>query len=200
MAAERAGWTYTGDIRVPVVERHEVLRQRSQDRDLLLSIVVHDLLGQKRRVRLTPIATNLLLNKPLHLRRLTRVRLKAAKELEVVAIDRMIRVVDDRVIVGRLTARLAELRVRDVERVAEGTVVDGVVEALDGLAAEEVVEGAVLHDQDDEVLDFGFEVGDGFGVAGSWHAAHGGGREGQESEGCGGTHGILCVGTIVCRP
>lgn len=173
---------------MPVVEGHKVLRQSREDRHLLLSVVVHDLLSQERRVCLTPVAANLLMNKPLHLRRLAGVWVEASKELHVVAIHRMIRIINDRIVIARLTARLGALRVGDVQRVAEGTVVDWVVEAFDRLAAEDVVEGAVLHDQDDEVLDFGFEVGNGFGIAWSWGAAHGG-REGEESEGCGGAHG-----------
>ena len=183
--------TYAGNVTVPVVEGNEVLGQGSEHRDLLLGVVVHDLLTQEGRVGLAAVAADLLLDETLHARRLASVRVEATEELEVVAVNVVIWVIYDGVVVRSLTAGLSERRVADVQRVAVGTALDGVLETLESLPAEEVVERTVLHDKDDEVLDALLEVVGGFGglwrVGRCWGAAHGG-REGEKSECCGGAH------------
>jgi len=71
------------------------------------------------------------------------------------------RVVQDGIKVARSAACLSQRGVGDVDGVAEGTIVDGVVEALDLLSTEKIVNGAILHDEDDNILDLVLEVRDG---------------------------------------
>lgn len=150
---------------MPVIERDKVLSQSGENWDLLLRVVIHDLLSQEGSIRLCcAIASELLMNKALHCRLPRSVRDLAVwrseipVKFDVVAVNSVIRVIDDLVVVRRLTAGGTSGSIGEIVWVTEWARVDGVVETLGGLAAEEVVHGAVLHDQHDEVLDLALHV------------------------------------------
>lgn len=65
----------------------------------------------------------------------------------------MVGVIYHRVKVFRSSARSAGRRVVNVVRVAIGSGLDRFLQALQCLSAEEVVEGAFLHDQNNDILD-----------------------------------------------
>ena len=162
------GDTYTSVVRVPAVENCELVSQSRDNRDLLLGIVAHNLLNEGViAVDLLPVQANLLVNKASHgrLQRAVRnrgiIRSKGRVELNVIAVYRVIGIVQDRVIVSWLGADAVMVRIGDIQRVAEWPLHDGVVQALNFLATKEVVDGAVLHDKPDNGLDLVLEVGDG---------------------------------------
>lgn len=177
--------TYSGDIRVPVVEGQVLLDERSQDRHLVLGVVVHDLLNEVGLLSLVFVETHLLVRKALvgglELARGNGsvVRSILAIELDVVAVDGMVRVIDDRVEALGSSAGLALGGIGQVERVAKRAVLEGVFEALCGLTAEDVVKGAVLHDKDDHILNVRLEVVNGAACVRLLAGRDGHGRDGE---------------------
>lgn len=151
---------------MPVVEGQVVLHQRSQNWDLLFGVVVHDLSSEDGLVDLGAILADLLMNKALvvgnqlALGDLSVVGVEGAIELDVVAIDGVVGVIGDGVEVLGGRAGNALTRIGEVVGVAVGARVDGIFKALELLTTEEVVKGAVLHHQDDHILDLGLEIVD----------------------------------------
>lgn len=86
---------------------------------------------------------------------------KCPVELNVISSDRVIGVIQNRVEIFSGAAHLARRRIGQIVRVAEGAVVDGVFQSFDGLATEDIVQRAVLHLKDDNILDLVLEIGDG---------------------------------------
>lgn len=87
------------------------------------------------------------------------VRMECAIGLEVVAVDTVIWIVRDRVEIFGARAEGLGVRVRGVDLVAEGAVVGRSVDILsEGLATNQVVKGAVLHDDVDNSLDLFLQV------------------------------------------
>lgn len=155
--------TYTWNTGVPVVEGGEFINNVDQSRDIFLSIVVHDLLGSNvgRQGR---VADELLVNEALERgqqRTIGNCRVAGAKgavEFQIVAGYRVIRVIEDGVEVLRAGAIVGEVWVSKILGVAIGPVVDGVVEAGSRDAPEDVVEGTVLQNYPDNILDLRFKV------------------------------------------
>jgi hypothetical protein len=151
-------------VRVPVVKCEVVLHQRSEDGDLVLRIVVNDLLSQLGLVDIVTVATQLLVDKALLGRSELAggngsvARSESAIELDVVSGDRVGGVIQNRVKVLGPAADMALGGISQVVGVAIRPVVDRVFKALEGLATEQVVKGAVLHLQDDHILDVVLEV------------------------------------------
>lgn len=149
-----------------MVKGQVVLHQRGQDWNLLFGVVVHDLSRESGLVHLGAIVAHLLMDKALvvgnqlALGDQSVVRVEGAIELDVVAIDGVVRVIGDgiKVLGGRTGNTLT--RVGEVVGVAVGAGVDGVLEALELLTTQEVVKGAVLHHQDDHILDLRLEIPD----------------------------------------
>lgn len=179
------GETYSGNIGVPVVEGQVLLDKGSQDRHLVFSVVVHDLLHEVGLLGLGLVETHLLVRKAL-VGGLELARGNGsvvwsilAIELDVVAVDGMVRVINDRVKALGSSASLALRGVGQVERVAKRAVLEGVLEALQGLTAEDVVKGAVLHDKDDHILNVRLEVVNGAARVRLLAGRDGHGRDGE---------------------
>lgn len=186
--------TYAGVARVPVVEGNKLLGEASDDGNLLLSVVVHDLVSKDRLVLLSRVQTELFMDETVH-RRLklpcldgSVVWQEGAVELNIVSWDAVIGVVEDGIVVLGLTACLALGGVREVEGVAVWAIVDGVLNALGLLSTEEVVERTILHGDEDDILDLVLEVGDGcfrtglVGLGGSFNGSCKG-KEPKDSSG-----------------
>lgn len=187
-----------------MVEDNKVLDELGEHRHLLLSVIVHDLHGQLGAVGIGAVQAQLFGDEPLlgggqfALGDGRIVGSEGAIELDVVAIDRMVGIICDRVIVSGCTADGALGEIGDVVGVAEGAVIDRVLQALDGLTSQQVVHGAVFHDQNDNILDLGLEILDGgVGVslmAGVCRDGRGSGSKGQQTDQRTGMHGELVGG------
>jgi hypothetical protein len=163
----RKDFTYTGEIRVPVVHGQEVLDKGGHDGNHILSVVVHDLNGQLRGVGFSAIVVDLFSDETVvvgdqsALSNGSVVRSPVAVELHVVTGDSVTGVVGNGVEVLGLSAVEALGRVAHIVRVAERTIVYRVLDAWVGLAAQKVVDGAVLHAEKNNILDLMFEVVNG---------------------------------------
>lgn len=138
----RKDFIYTSDIRVPVVKGMEVLDKGGHDGNLGLSVVVHDLKGQQRVVGLFgAIVVDLLGDETVVVRAQSAlsngsvVRIPLAVELHSVTGDSVARVVGNGVEVPGLSTVEALGGIAHIERVAERTVVNGVLDALVCLTA-----------------------------------------------------------------
>jgi hypothetical protein len=160
-------FTYTGDIRVPVVHGQKVLDKGGHDGNLLLSVVVHDLKGQLRGVGCSAIVVDLFSDKTVvvgeqsALSNGSVVRSPLAVKLHGVTGDSVTGVVGNGVVVLGLSAVVALGRIAHIVRVAERTIVYRVLDAFVGLAAQKVVDGAVLHAEKDNILDLLSQVDNG---------------------------------------
>ena len=151
---------------MPVVEGEVVLDQRGEDWYLILGVVVQDLLGQFGLVDIISVTAQLFMHKPL----LSGSELaagngriawgKGAIELNVVASNRVIGIVQDRIKVLSGAAHLARRGISQVVRVAEGPIVDRVVQTLDSLSTEQVVQGAIFQLKNYNIFDLVLEIGD----------------------------------------
>lgn len=157
--------TYARDIRMPVVKGNKVLDEGGQDGNLGLGIVVHDLGGQRGFVGFGTVETELFLDEALLRGNQSAigdggvVGGKGAVELEVVAVDCMVRIIENRVVIRSRGACLSLRCIREAVGVAVRAVVDGVLDPGRLLTSQEIVKGAVLHDEDDNILYSVFEVG-----------------------------------------
>lgn len=149
-----------------VVKHNKFLRQSCDDRNLFLSIEIDDFLRQIGIILSGIIKTNLLMDEPIqrwpHLagRDSRIIRHESPIELDIIPMDLMIWVIKDGVKVLRVTADYTLRGVAEVVWIAERAVVDGVVQAMNPLSAEEIVDRAVLHDDEDDSLDLVLQVGD----------------------------------------
>lgn len=149
-----------------MVEGDEVVHQLRHDRHLLLRVVVENLLGRSS-IGGRRIVAQLFMQEPLlrwgqfALCDGLVVRQECAIKLNIIARNGMVRVIEHGVIAPRCAALLAFRRIRQVDGVAEGTVVNGIIQTLYRLTSQDVVDGAILHLQNDHILDLGFEVLDG---------------------------------------
>lgn len=185
-----------------MVENDIVLDERGEHGHLLLGVIVHDLHGQLGAVGIGAVQAQLFRDEPLlgggqlALGDGRIVGGEGAVELDVIAIDGVIGIIGDRVVVSGRTADGALGEVGDVVGVAVGAVVDGVLQALDRLTSQQVVHGTILHDQDDDILDLRLEILDGrVGVslmAGVGGDGRGSGSKGQQTDQRTGMHGELC--------
>ena len=189
--------SYPGDIRVPVVKGHIILHQLRQDGNLGLGVIVEDLRGQLGLVDIVTVAAQLLIHEPLLLggELATRdgrvVRVKGTVELDVVTRNRMVRVVENGIVVLGSTAHGTLGGVGETVRIAVRAVVERILKALDCLTTEHIVQRAVLHFQDHHVLDLVLEVldgGRGMGLGTSLRGRRHGGRQGQQAEQSTGMH------------
>ena len=145
-----------------MIEDDKLVGQGRDHRYLLLSVIIDDLLGQIRVVLLLIIQPDLLVDKAVQRRfQLPRlderiVRGKSPVELDIVPMDLMVWIIQDRIVIlcsttnpTLATAFLIDrdrlhIHARDVavqiKRIAKRSVVDGVVEALERLSSQEVVD------------------------------------------------------------
>jgi hypothetical protein len=150
---------------VPVVEGGELVHQVNHSGDLVLRVVTHNLLSGELRGDV--VTLNLALDEALEvglesaIGNSVIVRAPLTVQLEVDTSNGVIRVVDNRVKVLELTARLLALGVRDGQRVAERSVVDNVVKTLLVDTTQDVVETTVLHQDPDNILNLVLQVGNG---------------------------------------
>jgi hypothetical protein len=153
-------------VGMPVVEGQVILNQGGEDWNLILGVVVQNLLGQFCLVDIVAVTAQLLVHKAL-LRgselaagngRVA--RNECAIKLNVIAGNRVIRIVQDRVKVLSRAAHVARGSIRQVVRIAERPIVDRVFQPLEGLSTEQVVKGAILHLQNHNILDLVLEIGD----------------------------------------
>lgn len=150
---------------MPVVEGGELVNQVDESGDLILGVVAHNLLSSELGGDL--VAISLALNEAI------KAGLQAAVgngsvvgavltvELEVDTSDGVVGVVNDRVKVLVLTAQLLAIGLIDGHRVAEGSVVDNVVETLLVDTTQDVVETTVLQQNPDNILNLVLQVGNG---------------------------------------
>ena len=156
---------------MPVVKGDKFINDFNQSRDIRHIIVVHNLLGRNVRSQ-GRVADELLVNKAIesgHQRTIGNcvvVGAEAAVELKVVAGHGVIRVIEDGVEVLCAGAPVGEAGVSKILGVAVLPVVDGVVEAGSCDTSEDVVEGTVLQDYPDNILDLGLKILDGGGGTG----------------------------------
>jgi hypothetical protein len=112
------------------------------------------------------------------------VRSEGAVELDIVTVDSVVRVVEDRIVVLGSAADVALGRIGQVVRVAEWAILDGVRKTSDLLTTQNVVDRTVLHNKDDDILDLILEVADGRArvrsIAGRKSRGHG--RKGQKTQ------------------
>lgn len=152
-----------------MVESQEVLDEGSQNWNLIFGVIVHDLNSKLCGVGLRAVIVDLLGNETLVVREQGAisngivVRGPLAIKFHVVTSGSMARVIGNRVVVLGPSAVVACARIRHIVRVAERTIVDGVLDALVCLAAQKIVHGAVLHAQQDDVLDLVLHVLNGGG-------------------------------------
>lgn len=150
-----------------MVEGQEVLDKGCHNRNLLLSVVVHDLKGQHRVVGFRAIVVDLfgdetiIVGEQSALSNGSVVRSPLAVELHGVTGDSVAGVVGDGVIVLGLGAVKALGRIAHIVRVAERTVVDGVLDASVGLTSQKIVDRAILHTEENNILDLLSQVEDG---------------------------------------
>ena len=110
---------------MPVVEGQVVFHQRSQNRDLLFRIIMHNLGNQVRLISDVFVQPHLLVRKAfvrgfqLPTRNSGIIRNKLAVELDVVPVDRVVRIVDDAIKTLRRRAGFPFRGVGQVKRVAE---------------------------------------------------------------------------------
>lgn len=152
-------FTYTGDIRVPVVEGQEVLDEGGHDWNLLFSVVVHDLDGQLGDVRdLGAIVVDLLSDETVVVGEQgtvgngSVVGAPVAVELHGITSHSVAGVIGDRVVVLRLRTVITLGRIGYIVGITVRTVVDGILNALVGLTTQEVVNRAVLHAEEHDIL------------------------------------------------
>lgn len=150
---------------MPVVEGGELVHQVDHSRDLILGVVAHNLLSGELSGDV--VAFSLALDEALE------VGLESAignggvvgapgtVQFKVDTSNGVVRVVDNRVKVLELTAHLLTLRVSNVQRVAERSVVDNVVKTLLVDTTEDIVETTVLHQNPDNILNLVLQVGNG---------------------------------------
>lgn len=170
--------TYPRNARVPPVERGEAIDEIHQSGDFVLAVVAQDLL-RRRLGREFRVGDDLLL----HEARLDRLQLSAgnvrvvgselAVELQVVTGDGVIWVVQHGVKLLAPRAELGSVGKTQVLRHAVIPVVGRVVQALAVDTPEDIVEGTVLQQDPDDVLDLALEVrnrllGTGLVFKGRW--------------------------------
>lgn len=152
---------------MPVVEGKEVLNQSGQNRSLVLGIIVHHLLGQHSLHSLVgrcTMAVDLLVDETIVVRDQLAIGNcgivggPLAEELHRVASDSVARVISHRVIILGSGAVVTLRRIGHVVGVAERTVVDGVLQTGKGLTTQEVVQRAVLHNENNNILDVRLQV------------------------------------------
>lgn len=179
--------TYTRDTRVPVVEGGELVNQVDKSGDLVLGVVAHDLLIGHLGIKAL-VVHQLLLHKAVHagLQGAAGDGIVAgsvrAVQLHVVTGDRVIGVMFDRVKVLVHAAPLGAAGIAHILRVAEGAVVNHVVQTLALDTTQNVVETAVLQQNPHDILNLVLQVGNGLlgargvpkgGVAGRSHGRSG---------------------------
>ena len=125
---------------MPVVEGQVVLNELGQDRHLLLGIIVKNLFRQGSILSIRIIAALFMHETLLGGSQLARgdrivIRQESAVELNVVAIDIMVRIIEHRVIILRSAACFALGGIREIQRIAERAIVDGVIQALQCLTS-----------------------------------------------------------------
>ena len=181
--------TYAGNTGVPVVEGGEFINNVDQSRNIRLSVVVHNLLGSNVGSQ-GGIADEMLFNKAFERGQQRAISnsgiawAEAAVELQIVAGYGVIRVIEDGVEVLSAGTPVGEAGVGQILGVTIGPVVDGVVEAGSRDTTEDIVEGTVLQDDPDNILDLRLKVLDGRGRAGL--VAKGGGVDlAKGRAGCG---------------
>ena len=158
--------TYTRDTRVPVVEGGELINNVHDGGDLALRVVSQDLvsgtLGRDLRV-----GEHVALDEARQVGGQSAVgnggivRAVLSEELEVGTSERVIGIVDDRVVVLVLAGPLGALGVADILQVVERTVVDNVGQTLLLDSTQNVVKSTVLEKDPDNVLDLVLHVGNG---------------------------------------
>lgn len=160
--------TYTRDTRVPVVEGGKVVNQVHESGDLALGVVTHDLTVSGRGVD-ARVTVQLALHEAdvaglqSAVGNGSVIRGESSVELEVVASDGVVRVVQDGVEVLGGGVPLLAAGVVDILRVRVRAVVGGVVETSLGDTTQNVVEAAVLQQNPDNVLNLVLQVGNGLG-------------------------------------
>jgi hypothetical protein len=103
----------------------------------------------------------------------------------------VIRVIKDGVVVLSSTANMTLGGIGQVVGIAIRAIVDRVLKAFEGLTTEKVIKGAVLHLQDDHILDVVLEVldrGGGVGTLVRRRGSRSRSRKGQEAEESAGMH------------
>ena len=172
-----------------MVEGQEVLDEGGHNGNLLLSVVVHDLKGQLRGVGVSAIVVDLFGDETVVVGAQSAfsnssiIGSPLAVKLHGVTSHSVAGVVGNRVIILCLRAVEALGRIANVVRVAERTIVDGVLDALVGLTAQKVVEGAVFHAEKDNILDLLFQIGNGGLRTWPWARAEWGAGEGCGNSG-----------------
>lgn len=158
--------TYTRDTRVPVVEGGELINHVNNGGDLALGVVSQDLvsstLGRDLRV-----GEHVTLDKARQVGGQSTVgnggivRVVLAEELEVGTSERVIGIVDHRVVVLVLAGPLGAVGVADILQVVERTVVDNVGQTLLLDSTQNVVKSTVFEKDPDNVLNLVLHVGNG---------------------------------------
>lgn len=157
--------TYSRDTREPVVEGGKLINQVDNDGNLLLGVISQNLLSSKlrsdARVRNQLLVDETLLSgSEFVVSNIGIARSELAKELKVVPSDGMVGVIGNGVEVLVTGAPLLAVGLADVLRNTVVPVVGRVVETTAMDTTEDVVEGAVLEQDPDHVLDLLLQVGD----------------------------------------
>jgi hypothetical protein len=178
---------------VPVVEGGELVHQVDQSGDLVLGVVTHDLFVSHLGIK-APVVHQLLLHKAVHggLQGAAGDGIVAgsvrAVQLHVVTGDRVIRIMFDRVKVLVHAAPLGAAGIAHILGVAEGTIVDNVVQTLALDTTKDVVKTAVLQENPDDILNLVLQVGNGLlGARGVPKGGVAGGSHGRSSSAAGET-------------
>lgn len=149
---------------MPVVKGGELVNQVDQSGDLVLGVVAQDLLGGQLGIKAL-VVHQVLVHEAVHAGLQLAVGdgsvvgSVAAILLHVVTSDRVIRVVDNRVKVLVDAAPLGAAGVAHILGVAEGAVVDNVVQTLALDTAQHVVITAVLQQNPHDILNLVLQVG-----------------------------------------
>lgn len=157
--------TYSRNTREPVVEGGKLINQVDNDGNLLLGVISQNLLSSKlrsdARVRNQLLVDETLLSgSEFVVSNIGIARSELAKELKVVPSDGMVGVIGNGVEVLVTGAPLLAVGLADVLRNTVVPVVGRVVETTAMDTTEDVVEGAVLEQDPDHVLDLLLQVGD----------------------------------------
>lgn len=149
---------------MPVVEGSELVNHLNDSGDLTLRVVSHDLVSCALS-RDLGVLKNLAVDKARQVGSQSAIgngfiaRAILTIELEVGTSERVVGVIENRVVVLRLGGPLLAVGVGDILQVVERTIVDNVVQTLLLHTTQDVVESTVFQENPDNVLDLALQVG-----------------------------------------
>lgn len=145
----------------PAVKKHKILGHGVEDGDMVGGVVVDDFGGARDIMLVNVIGQHLLGDKAFHQRIVLVARMVSAVDLHVSAADAVVGIVGSHILGDRLSANVGGMRGRDVVGIAVLAIHQAIDVGVVSQTAGEVVEGQVLLDQNNNILDVGLPSGRG---------------------------------------